>query len=156
MPQFSAFHSEAPRATAPAVPGAAKLTVPPAGMGAAVVRRDSIGFEVRFYFRAYICTHMIGWCICCTTQHRNAGLADRDGPVVPADRGSASDALSDAVRRIVGRCRLGGQQPPPRPTKMEAEPRWPMRFKGGATSPSPQPPCAHRIAAHGACVLILS
>ena len=45
--RFSAFHSEAPRATAPAVPGAAKLTVPPAGMGAAVVRRDSIGFEVR-------------------------------------------------------------------------------------------------------------
>ena len=38
---------------------------------------------------------------------------------------------------------------------MEAEPRWPMRFKGGATEPSPQPPCAHRIAAHGACVLIL-
>ena len=30
-----------------------------------------------------------------------------------------------------------------------------MRFKGGATEPSPQPPCAHRIAAHGACVLIL-
>ena len=56
VPQFSAFHSEAPRATAPAVPGAAKLTVPPAGMGAAVVRRDSIGFEVRFYFRAYICS----------------------------------------------------------------------------------------------------
>ena len=51
--RISAFHSEAPRATAPAVPGAAKLTVPPAGMGAAVVRRDSIGFEVRFYFRAY-------------------------------------------------------------------------------------------------------
>ena len=58
LPRISTFRSEAPRAAAPAVPGAAKLTVPPAGMGAAVVRRDSIGFEVRFYFRAHICTHM--------------------------------------------------------------------------------------------------
>ena len=38
---------------------------------------------------------------------------------------------------------------------MEAKPRWPMRFMGGATEPSPQPLCAHRIAAHGACVLTL-
>ena len=136
--RISAFHSEAPRATAPAVPGAAKLTVPPAGMGAALVRRDSIGFEVRFYFRAHICTDMSRFVHLLQHTARNAGPADRDGPVMPAARGSASRKLRLATRFPTMCGASSGDDASASSSRPRGPPRW-RRSRGGRCGSREEP-----------------
>ena len=101
----------------------------------------------------------VGLCICGHISLTTAGPDDRDGPVMPAVRRSGPEPVAGIG--APGRAPSEGLQriPPRRQGRSEQLLEWPDpdvtdgKPLGGATSPSPVPPCAHRIAAHGACVL---